>query len=107
MKKISRKDAKRVFDKRRYVWSPENGGCLMEQRTDHEGIWRDWNSQDEGEYPVITQRVKAIVDWQNISVKRDVLQYKIDHHKQKMLDLQAISLKLREKQDKLMIKIRK
>lgn len=54
----------------RVVWSPENGGCLMTQRKYRRadlgvtakqaiGIWIDWGSDQEGEWPSNTPRARA------------------------------------------------
>lgn len=85
-------------NKSRYVWSPENGGCIMEQHW-IKGSWMNWCSQDEGDFPVHDKRAKAVVKWQNLQLRRNKLL-------QKSNALQIRAAMLQQKQQKLMKDIR-
>ena len=48
----------------RFIWSPENGGCLMLQRLiEKNGMlgWANWASQEEGQYPQDDQQTRRAV----------------------------------------------
>ena len=92
--------------KKRYVWSPENGGCITEQRF-VDGMFRDWNSQEEGMYPLFTNKVKQVVKWYNLLAKHQEQKQKAHEAHEAYLKIEAKAFKTDQKMRELSEKIRK
>jgi hypothetical protein len=84
----------------KYIWSAVHGGCIMEQRFNGK-IWRDWNSLDEGMHPTLTPRVKALVKWYNLDLKRREKMEKVAHLQTLLANALSKVYQVEKKQEKI------
>lgn len=59
----------------RVVWTALYGGSLMVQKMVN-GSYQNWSSYQEGEHPEYDKRTKLIVKWENLRLRKEILDQK-------------------------------
>lgn len=91
--------------KNRIVWSPDCGGCMMEQKMVN-GAWVDNNSMEEGSYPVNDKYTKVIVKWYNLNLRKNQAMNRAWLLQQKYLSALQQAAKIEAQKTELMKKYR-